>query len=107
MEFLENFLIIQNSGSTGRGGIYRIFLKSREGLRRARLESTMQRIYKTRSDILKKAIDALDAGFSLRQVAAATGIPKTTLLTARAGKLKYLFDGVDIDVRSIRKNKER
>lgn len=67
----------------------------------------MQRIYKTRSELLKKAIDALDAGFSLRQVAAATGIPKTTLLTARAGKLKYLFDEVSFDARSIRKHKEQ
>lgn len=64
--------------------------------------------YKTRAELLKRAIDALDAGFSLRQVAAATGIPKTTLLTARAGKLRYLFDGdVLNDVRSIRKTKER
>ena len=50
------------------------------------------RKYKTRADLLKKAIDALDAGYSLREISRVTGIPVSTLQCARAGSLRYLFD---------------
>lgn len=50
------------------------------------------RKYKTRAELIRKAIDALDAGYSLREIAKVTGIPVSTLQCARAGGLQYVFD---------------
>lgn len=50
-------------------------------------------VYKLKAVMLRRAIDALDAGFSIRAVAEATGIPLSTLHAAQSGKLAYLFEG--------------
>ena|GEM_PF-4114532 len=61
----------------------------------ARQLGVLMAVYKLKVVMLRRAIDALDAGFSLRAVAEATGIPLSTLHAAQSGKLAYLFEGDD------------
>lgn len=50
--------------------------------------------YKTieRYRAIRAALDALDAGYSLRQVAKASGVPITTLWEAKKGRCRWVFE---------------
>lgn len=63
--------------------------------------------YKQNFEQIRKALDALDAGFSLRQVAKVSGVPASTLQRAAAGGLRYLFEDDLDNARSFRDRRER